>query len=126
MDAQRNWFKAAFGVDLVESPRDISFCTHTIQSTRPLVVPDTTQDLRFVGNPFVCGDAHIRFYAGAPITVGPNQQIGTVCVYDVVPREAVDDEVRMLVHLAEAVSEIVRLRQSVARMGSLNELRHPL
>lgn len=33
------------------------------------VVPDTRQDIRFLGNPLVTGAPYIRFYAGAALLV---------------------------------------------------------
>ncbi|MFD1733809.1 GAF domain-containing protein [Deinococcus malanensis] len=66
VDSRRQWFKACYGVDMRETDRSVSMCTHALDHDGVLVVPDTMQDERFVGNPLVTGPLHIRFYAGAP------------------------------------------------------------
>jgi hypothetical protein len=30
LDENRQWFKSSLGIDFTETPRDISFCQHTI------------------------------------------------------------------------------------------------
>jgi GGDEF domain-containing protein len=92
----RQWFKATIGLDLVETPRDTSFCGHTITGSTTLVVPDTNLDPRFVDNPFVVDAPEIRFYAGVPIVVDNELNIGTLCVLDTRPRQLFSDERRAL------------------------------
>ena len=67
VDAGRQWFKAAVGLDVRETSRDISFCTHAMWSDGLFVVPDATLDDRFRDNPLVTGEPGIRFYVGAPL-----------------------------------------------------------
>ena len=52
VDRDRQWFKSRQGVGATQTPRDISFCTHTIQDTRPLVVTDAHADPRFAASPW--------------------------------------------------------------------------
>src|SRR6478672_12025396 len=44
VDEHRQWFKSRHGTELLETPRDISFCTHAIESDQVLVVTDATRD----------------------------------------------------------------------------------
>ena len=85
VDSTRQWFKAAVGLGLAETPRADSFCNHTILSTDVLVVPDATQDPRFAASPLVTGAPRVRAYAGAPIVV-QGRRVGTVCCMDHVAR----------------------------------------
>ena len=40
VDQGRQWFKSCTGLGLKETPRDIAFCSYTIQSDTPLFVQD--------------------------------------------------------------------------------------
>ncbi len=115
VDEDRQWFKSREGVELPETPREISFCAHAIlQPDRLMEVPDTRQDARFADNPLVTGDAAIRFYAGAPLVTPQGVAIGTVCVLDHRPRSLTGTERRALYSLARQVVAQLELRQAVA------------
>jgi GAF domain-containing protein len=99
IDADRQWFKAIIGLDVKETPRDISFCTHTIEAPDVMVVEDATRDPRFAGNPLVTSSPAIRFYAGVKLTSG----VGALCVIGQQPRQATDQEIAKLIKLAQYV-----------------------
>jgi GAF domain-containing protein len=61
VDHTHQWFSASIDIDIDSTPREISFCTHTIMDDQLLVVEDATQDARFSQNPLVLGAPHIRF-----------------------------------------------------------------
>ncbi len=96
VDQDRQWFKAAEGLDVRETPRDISFCGHTILDNEVFVVSDTHADARFVDNPLVTGDPNIRFYAGCPLQVDAQNRIGTLCIIDSKPRKFSEADVKLL------------------------------
>ena len=100
IDSGQNWFKAKVGVDMAESPRALSFCGHTILDDGPLIVPDATGDSRFADNPLVAGAPGIRFYMGIPLTVEDGANVGTLCVFDLKPRELGDGQKSALHDLA--------------------------
>src|SRR5215203_33128 len=60
IDADRQWIKSCQGFALVETSRSISFCGHAILQDQALVIGDTWLDPRFVDNPLVTGEPHIR------------------------------------------------------------------
>ncbi len=77
VDKDRQWFKSAVGLDVPETPREVSFCGHVIFERCPLVVRDATADLRFAGNPLVTRAPHIRAYLCVPLFTLAKQPIGT-------------------------------------------------
>jgi diguanylate cyclase (GGDEF)-like protein/PAS domain S-box-containing protein len=105
VDAQRQWFKSRVGLDVSETPRSMSFCSHAVALDDLLVVPDTHLDERFAGNPLVTGAPSIRFYAGQPVHSVDGQPLGTLCIIDQQPRMFGDADKRMLRDLAQMVQD---------------------
>lgn len=103
VDANRQWFKSRQGLDATETPRDISFCGHTILRNEVLVVNDALDDERFHDNPLVSGDPKIRFYAGYPLQAPNGEKLGTLCLIDPAPRGLDPDELELLGDLAGMV-----------------------
>jgi GAF domain-containing protein len=124
VDADRQWFKSIVGLEATETPRDLSFCTHTILDTGVMVVEDASKDDRFAGNPFVTGNPHVRFYAGAPLTTHDDFAIGALCVIDSVPRVLSPDERSALISLSHLVMTQLELRMLSADLAdSLREVK---
>lgn len=86
VDKDRQWFKSRQGLELSQSSREISFCSHAILQDDIFVVPDACLDPRFCENVLVTGAPHIRFYAGKPLYSVDGKKIGTLCIIDHVPR----------------------------------------
>ena len=113
VDSNRQWFKSQIGLNALETPREFSFCAHTILQGGPMVVADATKDARFVDNPLVTGDPNIRFYAGAPIFASGGMALGSLCAIDVQPRILTQDEIDTLIDLADLVSKEIQQREAV-------------
>lgn len=96
VDKERQWFKSRIGLAATESPRDVSFCGHAIQSEQPLVVTDAAADERFHDNPFVTDGPRIRFYAGQPLTNNEGFRVGTLCVISSRVRQFTEEEQQTL------------------------------
>src|SRR5690606_17085019 len=86
VEEERQRFLARQGVEIRETPREISFCTHAMLRDDLLEVRDTTLDPLFAGNPMVTAEPHIRFYAGQPLKSEEGLPLGTLCVIDSEPR----------------------------------------
>ena len=114
IDAHRQWYKSVVGLPTTEASLDGTFCRYTLQLGRPVIVPDATKDSRFSDNPHVTGGPQIRFYAGAPITTGDGQVIGTVCAIGTSVREFGVRETEILSHLAALVMRELELRAEAA------------
>src|ERR1700744_5750994 len=104
LDERRQWFKAAIGMDIAETPREIAFCSHAIRQPDMFLVADAAVDPRFADNPLVTGDPHIRFYAGVPISSPDGFALGTLCVIDNKPRQLTQLQMDMLTMLARQVN----------------------
>ncbi|KAB1074345.1 sensor domain-containing phosphodiesterase [Methylobacterium planeticum] len=121
VEADEQWFKASCGLDFVRTSRAIAFCAHAILAEDVLVVEDATLDPRFAQNPLVTGPPHIRFYAGAPLTLGPGLQVGTLCLKDVVARRFSEAERRQLRDLAAIVVAQLRLHRAEREIAEREE-----
>ncbi len=126
VDNDRQWFKASFGLDVKETPRAISICTHAIKQRSVFVVGDASTDHRFADNPLVTGEQHIRFYAGAPLVTNDGHAIGTLCIIDREPwgelpeyaAEAMQDYAAAIMDWLEADRRIRELTEENARLKS--------
>lgn len=105
IDAQRQWFKARVGLDVPETARDVSFCSHAILEPDIFVVEDASRDQRFADNPLVLAGPRIRFYAGAPLSAPGGERIGTLCVIDDKPRKLGLVEIAVLEALRDLVND---------------------
>jgi hypothetical protein len=121
VDENRQWFKAKVGVDINETGRDISLCTHAIMQTDLFVIPDTTLDERFKDNPLVIENPKIRFYAGAPLVTPDGHALGTLCVLDKVPRNLNENQLQALRVLARHVMIQLELRRHAKELVTARE-----
>jgi two-component system, cell cycle sensor histidine kinase and response regulator CckA len=115
IDAKRQWFKSAVGWAVLEIPRNVSFCAHTILKTDFLVIPETLRD-NTVGTSPLATHGGIRFYAGVPLITAEGYAVGTLCVMDCVPRALTGEQTDALQRLAGQVVAQLELRQRRTRV----------
>ena len=117
VDKDIQWFKARVGLDVPETPRNVSFCDHAMREHDVMVVPDATVDPRFSDNALVTGEPHIRFYAGAPLVSTGGFPLGSLCVIDYRARSdgLTPLQSRTLRVLANQVVAQLELRKSLAQ-----------
>jgi two-component system, NtrC family, sensor kinase len=113
LDDHRQWFKSAVGVQVRETPLELSICAYTIKQEDLFIVPDTLQDPRFRENPLVLGEPHIRFYAGAPLINEDGFALGTLCVVDRRPRELDTEQKQALKSLRQLSLKQMELRRNL-------------
>lgn len=80
-----------------------SFCAITVQQPDIIVVPDATKDDRFSSRSPVSDERHIRFYVGRPLSIDAQNQVGTLCLVDTVPREFSEEKRHLLDEMGEWV-----------------------
>jgi len=125
LDERRQWFKAATGMNVTETPREVAFCSHAVLQSGVFIVKDAAADERFADNPLVTGEPHMRFYAGVPITSPDGFTLGTLCVIDREPRQLTQLQLDMLTMLARQVDARLELRQQRRQLQTaLAEVEH--
>ena len=74
-------------------------------------MPDAREDGRFADNPFVTGEAGIRFYAGAPLVTADGSSVGSLCVMDRNPRALTAEQQEALRALSRLVVAQMELKR---------------
>ena len=112
LDGQRQWFKSNPANPLTELPREITFCTHTVETDDgSMVVNDASADPRFAENPLIVDDPNVRFYAGVSICNLDGVPLGTFCILDVKSRVFTAKELQILKDIgALAEREVVNVQ----------------
>ncbi|WP_343561439.1 PAS domain S-box protein [Sphingobacterium sp.] len=111
VDKERQWFKSHVGLEVEETPRDLSFCQYTFTEDQLLEVRDATEDERFKSNALVTADPHIRYYAGLPLVDANGFALGALCVIDRVPRQLDENQKHILSLLRDEVVALIVNRQ---------------
>ncbi|OEK09648.1 ATPase [Flavivirga aquatica] len=110
LDKKRNFLKSHYGIPFNESPRDISFCGHAINSESPItIIKDAREDIRFIDNPLV-SEYKAIFYAGAPLVDSDGYKLGTLCVYDHKPRQLTKQQIKALISMSKQVVSLFEQR----------------
>lgn len=132
IDKERQWFRTGYGTELTEAATRDSFCAHTIAGFGAMAVLDAAADPRFMHNPLVTGEHHIRFYAGAPVVIA-GQRLGSLCVLGRTARSELDPALLdQLVDMAGLASTLfvlkdeARVRARTAAALLKEEWRHAL
>ncbi len=118
IDEKRQWFKSRVGIEIMETPLDVSFCVHALSQTDLLIVPDATKDARFSDNPLVTGEPNVRFYAGAPLISPEGEVLGTLCVIDRVPRVITPPQAEALRVLSRQVMAHLNLGRQARELAA--------
>lgn len=122
IDADSQIYFSTIGIDAAATERNISFCSTTVACDAPVVVLDASRDPLWRDNPLVCGEPHIRFYAGMPLRI-EGQPIGTFCIIDRVPHAAFTEAQRQLLQRYAAIAEEMLELRSLRAQGDRERFR---
>jgi GAF domain-containing protein len=121
VDENRDFYKSAvgFGEPLASSRQmgGLTFCHFAIQSTVPLVIPDTAGDPLYRDVPTV-KSLGVAAYLGVPIVIA-SQPIGTFCAIDMKPHAWNERDIEVLTELAASVEREIELRGALRRAEEL-------
>jgi diguanylate cyclase (GGDEF)-like protein len=100
LNDDKQWFKSAAGWGISELPRDQAICKLTVDSNQIVMIGDTLADPRVASLPIVATAPRFRAYAGHPLADEQGTRVGTLCIFDLKPREFGPADRQALVDLA--------------------------
>ena len=116
IDTDRVFLKSRQGFDEEVVDRNTSFCATTNPGTGAAwTIPDALKDPRTATNPVVLGDPEVRSYAAAPLTTSDGYMLGSLCVYDLHPRDFDAAALQTLTELADIVMDELEIRLASRR-----------
>jgi diguanylate cyclase (GGDEF)-like protein/PAS domain S-box-containing protein len=116
IERERQWFKSNYGLPgAASTARSTAICDYAIRTDGLMEVRDARRDVRFSRFETVVGEPHVRFYAGAPLTLSTGHRVGTLCVFDTVPRDLTDSQRTALQQLAKATVAAIELREQLMK-----------
>lgn len=113
MDNKTQHIKFKVGTDISEVSYQDTFCKYTVAQKELLVIQDTVLDERVKDNPFVTQGPQVRFYAGSPLTTHDDENIGTLCVYDMQTKTLTSTQEKMLHRLSRQVTRLLEFDMSL-------------
>lgn len=121
VDQHRIWAKSHHGIETQDFPRVEGLCATTILNNSPYIVTDARTDPRSCKHPMVIQDSGVRFYAGLPLTVEGELNIGSLCVIDYKPRSLSTSEIETLKLLSKMVIDAIKLHANQIKINELNK-----
>lgn len=110
IDDHEQSYMACCGLDVGALPREETVCTYTILESGVTTIEDLREDPRFSDNEGL-ETLDLRSYASANLTTPDGQVIGTVCVFDHVPRDWTAKDGEHLRLLAAEAMEVLELHR---------------
>lgn len=115
IDRDRVWLASRVGTDEQDVDRNVSFCVTTNPGDGAWTIRDATLDPRTAANPVVVGEPNVRSYAAAPLNTSDGHNLGSLCVYDLMPRDFDEEDLATLTDLAGLVMYELELRLASRR-----------
>lgn len=116
---------ASVGYPKGETPVEDSVCGVTVRQDEILEVRDLREDERFATIPAVTGSPRARFYAGVPVRGQSGQNIGALCILDLVPRTLGRQQREMLADLGALLERELAVQEEMNLAGQVQQLMLP-
>ena len=110
MESETQIIQSCIGMSLETVDRQNTVCQYSIASGEVLVIEDTLLDERSSGNPLIIAGG-IRFYAGIPLIDNEGFVLGTLCMFDYIPKSLSEQQISGLKKLGEAVTKLLMGRR---------------
>jgi len=127
IDSDTQWIKSIQGMELVDSPRSTSICSHALLVDEYIVCEDLSIDQRFSDSSLVTAGLELRFYAGFTLK-SRGLNIGTVCIVDTKPRQFNQEDIatmRDMVSWAQTEVSLTQLSEvQVQLLSELDQAQH--
>ncbi|GAB3601270.1 PP2C family protein-serine/threonine phosphatase [Microbacterium tumbae] len=116
---------ASVGFPTGEIPVEDSACGYTVQQNDILEVHDLREDERFAHMSSVTGGPRVRFYAGVPVRGQSGQNVGALCILDLVPRRLGRQQREMLADLGALLERELAVQEEMDLAGQVQQLMLP-
>lgn len=116
---------ASVGFPKGETAVEDSICSVTVLQDDVLEVRDLREDERFATMPAVTGPPRARFYAGMPVKGQSGQNIGALCIVDLVPRRLGRQQREMLADLGALLERELAVQEEMELAGQVQQLMLP-
>ena len=121
LDADRGFLKSYYGMPYKEFPRHNTFCDYAIIDKEDIfVIEDARKDKRFENNPLV-REMSVIFYAGVKLVNPDGFPLGTLAVFDTVPRILTETQKSALLGLAHQTMILFESRKRNQRLMILQD-----
>ncbi|KAK9467901.1 hypothetical protein V1512DRAFT_260319 [Lipomyces arxii] len=114
---------AEIGLNRRKISRQMSLESHTVLSTTPIAICDTTKDWRTANHPCVLQFPAIGFWASAPILTPNGVAIGALSVFDLHPHDSfpvsASRQLQRFADQAMAEIELEKLRQKASAINPI-------
>lgn len=115
IDTNHQCLKYQHGIDDEDIHHVLAFCSHTIiEPNKVFIVPDLTAQQNLPHQPLVINSRDIRFYVSIPLTTPGKKALGSLCIFDYVPRDLTLQQLDTLHILARQISYEIELQRNLA------------
>jgi PAS domain S-box-containing protein len=118
VDENRVWFKAVHRIPDPQISREDAICSRAILAEGPHVVEDLAKHPEYSSLRHVAGIPYFRAYLGIPLVTSDGFALGTLCVFDMKPREFSAEQISAMAILARQVMtqlELARANRAIER-----------
>ncbi len=120
LDADRDFYKGAYGLGTTRQLSGRTFCHYPLVSGQALILEDVTQLPVFRDVPTV-KSLGIRAYAGIPLRTESGEVLGSFCAVDFKPKQWTEQDVEIISELAHSAMREIRLRMALQDASALNQ-----